>query len=192
MKPVFFATPSLLRKWFEKNHEREKELWLGYYKRDSGRASVTWPESVDQALCFGWIDGVRKSLGDESYMIRFTPRKPKSKWSAVNLKRVAELERLGLMHARGRETHANRVQKRAGYSYEERIEKLPAKYEKQLRANKAAWKYYSAQPPWYRRTSAHWVVRAVKEETRLRRLEQLIECSAAGRPIGLLTRPSPS
>src|SRR5580765_1465523 len=121
MKPRFFATPEELQKWFDKNSEREKELLVGYYKKGSGRRSVTWPESVDEALCFGWIDGIRRSLGEESYMIRFTPRKPRSNWSAINIKRVAELGNLGLMKPAGLAAFKLRDQKRSKiYSYEEK------------------------------------------------------------------------
>src|SRR5437868_3468723 len=113
MQPIFFAKQSDLRKWFEKNHDKEKELWIGFYKTNSGKPSITWPESVDQALCFGWIDGVRKSLGEDSYVIRFTPRKPKSIWSAINIKKVEELTKLGLMHPAGIDAFNKRDEKKS-------------------------------------------------------------------------------
>src|SRR5688572_26274652 len=119
MKPIFFATPAAFRRWLEKNHDTSKELWVGFYKKDSGKASITWPESVDQALCFGWIDGVRKSVAPDSYMIRFTPRKPASIWSAVNTKRAKELRKQGLMHEAGLQSFERRdMKKTQQYSFE--------------------------------------------------------------------------
>lgn len=178
---MFFKTPAELRKWLDENHSGMTELWLAFYKRDSGRPSVTWPEAVDEALCYGWIDGVRKSLDDVSYTIRFTPRKPGSIWSMVNIRRVSELTRLGRMMPPGVASFEARDEKRAQkYSYENRPRELGDPYEKQFRANKKAWKFYEAQPPGYRRTSSFWVTSAKQEATRLRRLEQLIACSARG------------
>lgn len=180
----FFPTPAKWRAWLEKNYAKTTELWVGYYKKDSGKPSITWPESVDQALCFGWIDGLRKSLGDESYMIRFTPRKPTSVWSAVNIGRVGELERAGLMTDAGRAAFALRKENRSGiYSYEQRGDHLDAKYENHLKANAAAWKFWRAQTPGYRKLMGWWIVSAKRDETRLRRLARLIEESAAGRKI---------
>jgi uncharacterized protein YdeI (YjbR/CyaY-like superfamily) len=170
---------------------RRKELWVGLYKRDSGRPSITWPESVDGALCFGWIDGVRKSVDTISYKIRFTPRKPRSIWSAINVKRATELSTLGWMHPTGLAAFEKRDEKRSGiYAYERRkAAKLPPAYEKQFRANKAAWTFFQAQAPWYRRTATYRVISAKKEETRLKRLASLIEDSAHERAIPALTRP---
>ncbi len=177
----FFKTPAEFRNWLEKNHERANELWLAFYKRDSGQPSVTWPEAVDEALCYGWIDGVRKSVDDVSYTIRFTPRKPGSIWSLVNIRHVDRLTKLDRMMPAGIVAFETRDEERAKkYSYENRPRELGDPYEKKFRANKKAWEFYQAQAPWYRRTSSFWVTSARKEETRLRRLEQLIACSAKG------------
>jgi uncharacterized protein YdeI (YjbR/CyaY-like superfamily) len=191
-KPKFFPTLTDWRAWLEKNHADQEEMWVGFYKHDSGRPSITWPESVDGALCFGWIDGVRHSIDAVSYKIRFTPRKPRSIWSAINIKRATELTGLGLMHAAGRAAFEKRQGDRSAiYSYEQRKAAcLPAEYEKQFRAQRDAWKFYQAQPPWYRRTSTYWVISAKKEETRTKRLALLIDCCKQSKPIPTLTRPS--
>jgi len=190
IKPVFFSSPNAFRAWFQKHHAEEHELWVGFHKKGSGRPSITWPEAVDAALCFGWIDGVRKSLDDGSYVIRFTPRKPRSTWSAVNIKRVGELAKLGLMQPAGLKAFEKRSDDRSAiYSYEQRkTAKLPVDYEKQFRARKKAWEFFQAQPPWYRRTAAYWVISAKKEETRLKRLAALIEDSEHGQRVGPLRR----
>ena len=182
-EPVFFATPADFRAWLEKHHETERELLVGFYKKGSGRPGITWPESVDEALCFGWIDGVRKSLGEDSYTIRFTPRKPGSTWSAVNVGRVEELTRLGRMRPAGLAAFEKRSEAKTGtYSYEQKEDaKLEKAEEKQLRANKATWEFFQSQPAWYRRTAIWRVVSAKKEETRKKRLAKLIEESAQGR-----------
>jgi uncharacterized protein YdeI (YjbR/CyaY-like superfamily) len=182
-KPTFFATPADFRRWLEKHHARSGELLVGFHKRETGRASITWPESVDEALCFGWIDGLRRSLGDEAYTIRFTPRKAKSKWSAVNIKRVAVLEREGRMQDAGRAAFAARVIERAGYAHEERPAGLPAAAEEQLRRKAKAARFWDAQTPSYRRLAAHWVTNAKRQETRASRLATLIDCCAAYEPI---------
>jgi len=189
-KPRFFASPDEWRAWLEKHHADSDELWVGFYKRDSGRPSITWPESVDGALCFGWIDGIRKSLDPQSYMIRFTPRKARSTWSAINIKRVRELEKSGLMHAAGLAAFDKRDGDRSAiYAYEQRkAAKLPREFEKQFRENKDAWSFFHSQPPWYQRTSTYWVISAKKEETQLKRLAILINCSARKRNIPSLTR----
>jgi len=191
MKPKFFATPAKFRAWLEKNHADKEELLVGFYKKDSGKPSITWPESVDEALCFGWIDGVRKSLGDESYTIRFTPRRPRSIWSAVNVKKVKELIALGKMEPAGlRAFEARGDDRTAIYSYEQRkASKLTPDQEKQFRANKAAWSYFEAQRPSYRRTAIHWVTSAKKVETRQKRLELLVQCSAKGSWVPHLIPP---
>ena len=169
---------------------KQVELWVGFHKRDSGVPSITWPESVDVALCFGWIDGVRKSIDETKYMIRFTPRKARSKWSAVNLKRIEQLKSLGLVHASGLKSLAARVvEKPAGYSYEQRHQiTLDPAQEKLFRANKKAWEFFQTQANWYRKTTLWWVASAKKEETRLRRLKQLIADSAQERRIAELNR----
>ena len=193
-KPKFFATLNDWRAWLEKNHTNTEELWVGFYKRDSGRPSITWPESVDGALCFGWIDGVRKSIDAISYMIRFTPRKSRSVWSAINTRRVGELKKLELMHTSGLAAFEKRNGDRSAiYAYEQRkTAKLPREFEKKFREDKAAWEFFQAQAPWYRRTSTYWVISAKKQETRSKRLATLIDCSRRKRPIPQLTRPSAS
>jgi uncharacterized protein YdeI (YjbR/CyaY-like superfamily) len=192
MKPKFFPSPSDWHAWLEEHHEKHEELWVGLHKVGSGKASITWPEAVDGALCFGWIDGVRKSLGEISYVIRFTPRRAKSIWSAVNIKRVAELSALGLMRAKGAEAFERRTGKRSEmYAYEQRMgAKLSGVYERQFRANKKAWSFFQSHPPWYRRTASWWVISAKKEETRLKRLAQLIDDCEHGRTLAQLKRPA--
>jgi uncharacterized protein YdeI (YjbR/CyaY-like superfamily) len=190
--PTFFATPALWRAWLEAHHERDRELLVGFYKRESGRPSITWPQSVDQALCFGWIDGVRRSLGADAYTIRFTPRKPTSIWSAINVAKVAELTRLGQMRPAGLRAFAARSAARTGvYSFERsEAATLSAPQEQVLRGNRKAAAFFDAQAPWYRRAALHWVVSAKREETQQRRLRQLIDDSAAGKTVAPLTRPT--
>jgi uncharacterized protein YdeI (YjbR/CyaY-like superfamily) len=186
---TFFESPGDFREWLEKHHATAEELWVGYYKKGSGIPSLTWPESVDEALCFGWIDGIRKSIDGVSYKIRFSPRRPRSTWSAINIKRAQELLDQGLMHEAGLRAFEARQANRSGiYSYEQRPDQLPEEYGKKLRQNKAAWDFFQTQPPWYRKAAGWWVVSAKKEETRLRRLDKLIEDSAQGRTIPPLTR----
>ena len=188
MKVKFFKTPSDFRKWLAAHHASETELWVGFYKKDSGKSSITWPQSVDEALCFGWIDGIRKKIDEVSYKIRFTPRKQRSTWSAVNIKRVPELTEQGLMKEAGLKAFAARQENRSGiYSYEQRSPELPAQYAKKLKKNAAAWKFFQAQPPSYRKAVNWWVVSAKQEETRLKRLDKLIDDSAAGRRIPQFT-----
>lgn len=190
-KPKFFRTPEEFRAWLLANHETQTELLVGFYKKGSGKPSITWPESVDEALSFGWIDGVRRSAGEDAYTIRFTPRRPTSIWSAVNVAKVEALIKLGRMHANGLRAYAARREDRTGvYSFERNeVAVLPAAFEKRLRANGKAAAFFDAQPPWYRRSATHWIISAKREETRERRLSQLIADSAAGRTIGPLTRP---
>jgi len=187
----FFSTPALWRAWLERNHDKASELWVGFYKRSCGKPSITWSESVDQALCFGWIDGIRMSIDSLSYRIRFTPRKPGSTWSAINLKKVEQLSKLGLMHVAGLKVFRERDISRSGiYSYEQRHSaKLSPAQEREFRAQKAAWKFFQQQPPGYRQLAIFYVMSAKKEETRARRLTRLIADSANGRRIGLLERP---
>ena len=191
-RPRFFATAAAFRAWLKKNHETAKELLVGFHKSGSGKTRITWRESVDEALCFGWIDGVRRSLGEHAYTIRFTPRKPTSNWSAVNVARVAELRGLGLMRPAGlRAFAARKAEKTAVYAFERKeAPVLSSAQERRLRANRKAAAFFDSQPPWYRRTAIHWVISAKREETRERRLATLIDDSAAGRTIPLLTRPS--
>jgi uncharacterized protein YdeI (YjbR/CyaY-like superfamily) len=194
IKPHFFATPAEFRRWLEEHHTSARELWVGFHKKGSGKPSITWPESVDEALCCGWIDGVRKSIDDESYVIRFTPRKATSTWSAVNIKRITELIGQGRVFQAGLEAFERRSEEKSGiYSYEQRgLAKLDKAHEQQFRAQKAAWEYFQAQPPGYKKLVTWWIVSAKKEETRQKRLATLIEASAEGRPIRELLRPGKS
>jgi uncharacterized protein YdeI (YjbR/CyaY-like superfamily) len=191
MEPTFFATPADFRTWLERHHESQSELIVGFHKRGSGRPSISWPEAVGQALCFGWIDGVRRRINDSSYSIRFTPRKARSTWSAVNIKRMKELVEEGLVAPAGLAAFERRADDRSAiYSYEQRkAARLEPDQERRLRADARAWAFFEAQSPSYRRAAIHWVTSAKKPETRERRLTQLIECSAAGRTVPPLRRP---
>ena len=184
MQITFFPTPAVLRTWFRKNHATAQELWVGFYKVGSGKPSITWPESVDEALCVGWIDGIRKTIDDESYKIRFTPRKKVSTWSAVNIRRVQVLADEKRMLPAGLKAFEARRENRSGlYSYEQRPAEFDEPYLGQLKRNRAAWKFFQAQPPSYRRTLIWYVVSAKQEETRLKRLKKLIEEFAHGRRL---------
>ena len=184
MKIIFFASPAEFYTWLKKNHSTETEVYAGFYKKHTGKPSMTWSQSVDQALCFGWIDGVRRGIDDESYQMRFTPRKPKSNWSAINIKKMEELTKLGLMQPAGLAAFALREEKRSNiYSYERKAHELSPEFEKKLKANKKAWKYFQLQAPSYQKTAIDWVMRAVQDETRKRRLAALIKDSEAGRKI---------
>lgn len=189
--PTFFATPAAFRRWLAKHHASATELWVGFHRKATGRPSLTWPESVDEALCFGWIDGVRRSVGTEAYTIRFTPRKRGSTWSTVNTRRAGELIRAGRMQPAGLRAFEARDPAKSGiYSFERReAARLDEAAEARFRAHKEAWRFFEAQPPGYRKIAVHWVVSAKREETRARRLETLIADSAAGRRIALLRRP---
>lgn len=189
---IFFATPAAFEAWLEQHYASGRELWVGYYKVGSGQPSLTWPESVDAALCFGWIDGLRKSIDEQRYRIRFTPRKPGSTWSAVNVARVAALTAEGRMRPAGLQAFARRrAERTAVYSYEQRHAAVfDAACEAQFQADKAAWAFFAARPPSYRQAAIRWVMSAKKAETRQKRLETLIADSAAGRTIRELTPPS--
>lgn len=190
MKPVFFKSPADFRKWLEAHHTTVPELWVGFYKKGSGNPSMTWPESVDEALCFGWIDGIRKSVDEISYTIRFTPRRPTSIWSAVNIKRIQILIDQGLVRPAGLKAFEKRKENKAGiYSYENRPAELDDSYEKILKKNKAAWEFYRAQPPSRRKAINWWILSAKKEETRLNRINKLGEDSTQKHLISQLTRP---
>ncbi|HET6174224.1 MAG TPA: YdeI/OmpD-associated family protein [Gaiellales bacterium] len=188
---VFFRTPAEWRAWLEAHAGEESELWVGFHKRGAGESGISWPESVDQALCFGWIDGRRQSIDGARYRIRFGPRKPRSIWSTVNVARVQELEALGLMQPAGREAFVRRREERSGiYSHEQAGEpELEPDQEALLRARPGAWEFLQAQPRSYRKAALWWVVTAKRPETRARRLERLIEDSAEGRRLGHLQRP---
>ena len=179
MTPRFFATPAHFRQWLESNHGKCTELWVGYYKKKSGRPSITWPESVDEALCFGWIDGIRKPIDETSYRIRFTPRRKTSVWSAVNIRNVQRLIDTGRMHPAGLAAFHARKEDRCGiYSYEQRPPELPEKFARALARNQRAAKFFGAQPPGYRRRVVWWIISAKQEPTRMKRLEKLIALSA--------------
>jgi len=182
LKLKFFRTPTDFETWLEKNHATATELWVGFYKTNSGKPSITWPESVDQALCFGWIDGIRKRVDETSYQIRFTPRRRGSIWSAINTKRADELARQKRMRPAGLKAFAARIENKSGiYSYEQRTTELAEPYATHLKKNKAAWNFFGTQPPSYRKMIGWWIVSAKKEETRMARLAKLIGESAKGK-----------
>src|SRR6187397_2994804 len=173
--PTFFVNQSDFRKWLRKNHKTKTELLVGFYKIDSGKPSVTWPQSVDEALCFGWIDGVRKSINKESYQIRFTQRKPTSIWSAINIKKIKELTKQGLMQPAGLASFEKRIEVKSKiYSYEKEEGVFTKEYETKFKANKKAWKYFQSLAPSYRKVSTHWVICAKQETTRIKRLNEII------------------
>lgn len=189
MDPVFFSDASELRAWLAENHASVDVAWVGLHKKATGRPSVTWPELVDELLCFGWIDGLRRSLDDESYAIRITPRRPDSNWSLRNLARARELIAAGRMEAPGRAAFDERDEERIREEARKRREaELGDEYESRFRANRTAWEYFQAQPPSYRKRAAIWVMTAKREETRRRRLETLIRDSENGLRIGPMRR----
>jgi uncharacterized protein YdeI (YjbR/CyaY-like superfamily) len=181
MVPKFFPTEKKFRKWLEKNHKKETELIVGFYKVDSGKPSMTWSQSVDQALCFGWIDGLRKSIDKDSYQIRFTPRKPTSIWSAVNIQKIKDLTKKGLMTPAGMESFKKRKEsKSAVYTHENAEVNFSPEFEKQFKSNKKAWTYFNSLAPSYKKLSKNWIMGAKQESTRIKRLEIIIKDSAAG------------
>lgn len=183
-----FPDDAALRHWLEANHDTVSEAWFGYYRKGTGKTSVTYGEAVDQALCFGWIDGITFRIDDEVTANRFTPRRRGSNWSAVNVAKVERLKAAGLMHAAGLAAYEARdASADARYSYENRPANLPPEMLRRLQADDAARRYWEAQPAGYRRTAAFWVTSARREATRERRLEELIQRSAAGEPIRLLS-----
>jgi uncharacterized protein YdeI (YjbR/CyaY-like superfamily) len=186
-KPKFFATREKFREWLEKNHASATELLVGFHKKSSGKKSITYAEALDEALCFGWIDGVRRSLDETSYQQRFTPRRARSIWSLVNVKHVERLKKDGRMHAAGLAAYEQRDPKRTGiYSFENAPRELSTECEKEFRKTKGAWEYFQTYPPYLKKTVSYWVMSAKKEETRSARLRRLIECSARGERIGVL------
>jgi uncharacterized protein YdeI (YjbR/CyaY-like superfamily) len=182
-----FRSSAEFREWLETNHDRVPELWLGFYNKRTDMKSITYREALDEALCFGWIDGVRKSINETTYKQRFTPRKPKSYWSVVNIKRVGELAKLGRIAPSGGKAFERRTSDSGRYSFESRPKKLPLAFQKQFKANPGAWEFFLAQAPWYQRTSSFWVLSAKQEGTRQRRLATLISDSAKGRRLSMLT-----
>jgi uncharacterized protein YdeI (YjbR/CyaY-like superfamily) len=176
MEAIFFKIQEEFRQWLKENHHTEKELLVGFYKVGTKKPSMTWSESVDQALCFGWIDGVRKSIDEESYSIRFTPRKPTSIWSAVNIKKMEELTKAGLMTVAGQKAfELRKEEKSAIYSHEKGLATLDPEMEKQFKANPKAWDFFGKQAPSYRKVILHWIMSAKQEKTRLSRLEKTIK-----------------
>lgn len=183
----FFKTQNEFRKWLKKNHNKKEELYVGFYKVNTEKKSINYPKALDEALCFGWIDGIRKRIDDESYHIRFTPRRKRSKWSNVNIGKAKDLIKEGKMKPAGLKEFGNRKKyNQVKYSYEEKIEKLSTEYEKKFKTNKTAWEYFQNQPPYYKRTVSFWVMNAKKEETRLRRLKILIADCVKQKKIDLL------
>jgi uncharacterized protein YdeI (YjbR/CyaY-like superfamily) len=185
MEPLYFPSPNHFRAWLQEHHAKAQELLVGFYKKSSGEPSITWPESVDVALCFGWIDGVRKNVDATRYTIRFTPRRVGSIWSKINIDRVRELTNLGLMQPAGLKAFEHRTaEKSAIYAYEQRKNAtLGEAYERTFRRNHKAWDYFQTQAPSYRQVVTWWVISAKQEETRLRRLAQLIDSSTKGRRV---------
>ena len=179
MKPRFFKTPSDFRAWLERHHADRPELWVGFYKKASGKTGITYHEGVDAALCYGWIDGIKKRVDIDSYMHRFTPRRARSIWSTVNTRRATELIKEGLMAAPGLQTFQQRDEKRSGiYTYENETQPLASAHEKLFKANREAWEFFRAQPAGYQKLATRWIADAKKEETRLRRLQIMIDASA--------------
>ena len=184
MAPKFFAKPSDFRQWLEKNHDKKSELVVGFYKVASAKPSITWSQSVDQALCFGWIDGIRRSIDKDSYSIRFTPRRRNSTWSAINLKKIEELSRAGLIQPSGLAVFENRDPAKAElYTYERAQVRFSSDYEQRFQANKEAWAFFQSRSPSFQRIRTHWVMSAKQAATRLRRLERLIAACAAEKDI---------
>jgi uncharacterized protein YdeI (YjbR/CyaY-like superfamily) len=184
MAPTFFPTQTDFRHWLEKNHRTAPELLVGFYKVGSGKPSMSWPESVDQALCFGWIDGVRRSIDSESYSIRFTPRKSTSIWSAINIHKVAALTDSGLMTPAGEKAFSFRKEHKSKiYSYEKEAAALDSDYETQFKNHTAAWDFFQKQAPSYKKLVIHWIMDAKQEKTRLSRLEKLIAESGEERKL---------
>ena len=183
MRPTFFPSEGDFRRWLQANHETAPELLVGFWKKSTGKPSIDWPQARDQALCFGWIDGVRRSLGEEAYTIRFTPRRKGSIWSKVNVERYEALKAAGLMTPAGERAYEENKAKSGHYAYERETARLAPKDEARFRKDKAAWADWEKRPPGYRKTVLHWVTSAKKPETRAKRLAILIECSAAGEKI---------
>ena len=187
MKPRFFKSQSEFRKWLETNHAKESELLIGFYKKGSGKASITYPEAVDEALCFGWIDGVRRRINDDAYVQRFSPRRAKSIWSNVNVRHVERLKKEGRMAPAGLKAYELKDPKRTGiYSFENRPRDLSPAYAKLFRSNKKAWEFFEKQPPGYKRLMIYRIMEGKQEETRQRRLAQLIESSGKGERLGVM------
>jgi len=188
MKLKYFKSAADFRAWLEVNHSGVTELWLGFYKKDSGKGGITYAEALDEALCFGWIDGIRKRVDALSFTQRFTPRKPKSIWSLINIGHVTRLKKAGRMKPAGLKAFAARTDAKSGvYSFENKPRELSPELVREFKANKAAWEFFQQQPPGYRRLISFWVMSAKQEETRQRRLAQLMSDSKQGRRLGMLS-----
>jgi uncharacterized protein YdeI (YjbR/CyaY-like superfamily) len=188
IQPIFFENASLFREWLEKNHQTETALYVGYYKVNSGKTAMTWSESVDEALCFGWIDGIRKSLGAESYCNRFTPRRRNSIWSPVNIKKIAELTEKGLMKPAGLAAFALRKEDKSQiYAYKQGNVQFSEEFEQKFKENETAWTFFQSLPASYQKMATNWVITAKQNVTQIKRLEELIADSAAGRRIKSLS-----
>jgi uncharacterized protein YdeI (YjbR/CyaY-like superfamily) len=189
MEPIYFASATTFRQWLHQHHAGASELWVGFWKKGVDQPTLTWTESVQEALCYGWIDGIRKSVDAERYIIRFTPRKSSSIWSAVNIRHVEALIAEGRMQAAGmRAFEAKTAERSVVYAYEREHAELDAASSKRFKSNRAAWKFFQAQPASYRRVCIWWVISAKREETRTKRLDQLIADSAAGKTVAQYTR----
>ena len=187
MKLKYFKSAAGFRQWLEANHASATELWVGFYKKDSGKGGLSYPEALDEALCFGWIDGIRKRVDELSFTQRFTPRKPRSNWSLINLRHVGRLKRAGRMRPAGLNAFAARKAARSGVnSFENRPRQLSPELERRFRSDEAAWEFFQKQPPGYRRIASFWVMSARQEETRERRLARLMTDSRQSRRLGLL------
>ncbi len=187
MSPKFFKTPDDFRRWLERNYDGASELLVGFYKKHTGRPSIDWEGAVDQALCFGWIDGIRKRIDDDTYQIRFTPRRPGSMWSGRNIRRVAELQRAGVMHQSGMTVFRSRDKQELRQSEKLKVSELDPPYDRAFKKHKRAYTFFQAQPPSYRRAVCTWVMSAKKEETRQRRLATVIEDSKNRKRLILLS-----
>src|SRR5688572_6902931 len=181
VKPTFFPTPAAFRAWLKKHHQKADELWVGYYRKDCGKPTITWQESVDEALCFGWIDGIRKKISDEAYTNRFTPRRPGSNWSAINIAKVEELTKLKRMQPAGLAAFGKRSEAKSRiYTYEQASVRFDKPIERKFKANQKAWAFFQIQPPYYRKLMTGWVNGAKQEETRFRRLDKLMAACESG------------
>ncbi|PWT94484.1 MAG: bacteriocin-protection protein [Blastocatellia bacterium] len=185
--PKFFTSAAAFRKWLEQNHKKKSELWVGFHKKSSGKKSITYPQALDEALCYGWIDGLRKNVSPDSYKIRFTPRKASSIWSNINVAHVERLKKESRMQAAGLAAYSLRDPERTGiYSFEKELAEFSTQFKKRFEANKNAWQFFNEQSPYIKKLCVHWVMSAKREETRVRRLEQLIEKTAKGERVGVI------
>jgi uncharacterized protein YdeI (YjbR/CyaY-like superfamily) len=192
MKITYFKTQAEFRKWLEKNHEKLSEAWVGFHKKSTLKPSITYPQALDEALCYGWIDGVRKNVNETSYTIRFTPRKKQSHWSGVNVKRFNELSEMKLIQPAGLQAFQNSdIKKSLKYAEERKSAKLDSRYEKQFKSNKKAWEFFNAQPPGYQRICVFWIMSAKQDETRAKRLALLMNYSQNQKRLEMMKTNKP-